>query len=363
MSERDAVSGESSGEIFSRAGGAAGCAVDVGAHPDSAIGSCPPHTRVYQGGMIIASGFPISMVSDYLEQPDTVVWLDLCAPERADLHVISDELKLDPLAVEDAVSPGERPKLDRYRDHIFLNAYAVELDVRTGRLATHEVSAFVTPRALVTVRGDEHFDVAAVVRRWDDNDDLAGHGIAFLLHGLIDYLVDGYFDAVLSLDAAIEELEDLLFDDTPHDALVQRRSFELRKSLVLLRREVLPMREVVNTLLRRDLRLVGEGMASYFQDVYDHVLRVTEWTESLRDLVTTILETNLTIQGNRLNVVMKKLTGWAAVIAVPTAITGFYGQNVPYPGFGAEWGFVVSLIVLLGCAGGLYLLLRRRGWL
>ena len=101
------------------------------------------------------------------------------------------------------------------------------------------------------------------------------------------------------------------------------------------------MREVVNTLMRRDIGLVTDEMTPYYQDVYDHVLRATEWTESLRDLVTTILETNLTIQGNRLNVITKKVTSWAAIIAVPTAITGFYGQNLPYPGFARTSGFIM----------------------
>jgi magnesium transporter len=132
---------------------------------------------------------------------------------------------------------------------------------------------------------------------------------------------------------------------------------------VLLRRVVLPMREVVNTLIRRDTGIVDEQMAPYFQDVYDHVLRATEWTESLRDLVSTILETNLTLQGNRLNEVMKRLTAWAAILAVTTAVTGFYGQNVPYPGFGKESGYYVSVIVLVATAGGMYAVFKRRGWL
>jgi magnesium transporter len=132
---------------------------------------------------------------------------------------------------------------------------------------------------------------------------------------------------------------------------------------VQLRRVVLPMREVVNTLLRRDLRLVDDAMGPYFQDVYDHVLRATEWTESLRDLVTSILETNLTIQGNRLNVITKKVTSWAAIIAVPTAITGFYGQNVPYPGFGHPSGLVDSSLLILVLSVSLYVLFRRKDWL
>jgi magnesium transporter len=97
--------------------------------------------------------------------------------------------------------------------------------------------------------------------------------------------------------------------------------------------------------------------------VYDHVLRATEWTESLRDLVSTILETNLTLQGNRLNEVMRNLTSWAAILAVTTAVTGFYGQNVPYPGFGQKWGFYTSISLLVGISGGLYLMFKRRGWL
>jgi magnesium transporter len=183
------------------------------------------------------------------------------------------------------------------------------------------------------------------------------------VHGLLDYVVDGHFDAVQSLDDQIEQLEDLLFDDRPHDRDVQRRSFELRKSLVHLRRVVLPMREVLNTLMRRDVGLVPDELTPHFQDVYDHVLRATEWTESLRDLVATIVETNLTIQGNRLNIITKKVTSWAAIIAVPTAITGFYGQNLPYPGFGDESGFVTSSALIVALSGGLYVAFKRKDWL
>ena len=292
-----------------------------------------------------------------------LVWLDFCAPDSADLHVIAHELNLHDLSVEDAVSSHQRSKLDRYPDYLFLNAYDVEFDRRTGSLATSELSAFVVKSALVTVRDDPRFDVDALVDRWDDAPDLAGNGVSFLLHGLLDLLVDHHFEAVQALDDGIEELEDMLFDSAPHGPDVQRRSFEMRKSLVTLRRVVLPMREVVNTLLRRDLHVVPDQMGPFFQDVYDNVLRAAEWTESLRDLVATILETNLTIQGNRLNLIMKKLTGWAAVIAVPTAVTGFYGMNVPYPGFGREWGFVASVLILVLTAGALYWGFKKRDWL
>lgn len=220
----------------------------------------------------------------------------------------------------------------------------MQLDVETGELVTGEIAAFITAHALVTVRKDSGFPIEGLLSRWDDNADLAKYGVGSLVHGLLDYVVDGRFDVVQSLDDQIEVLEDLLFDDRPHDKDVQRRGFELRKGLVHLRRVVLPMREVLNTLMRRDIGLVPNEVTPHFQDVYDHVLRATEWTESLRDLVATIVETNLTIQGDRLNIITKKVTNWAAIIAVPTAITGFYGQNLPYPGFSLESGSSFHLL-------------------
>ena len=320
-------------------------------------------TRLYRDGVLELEGFPVQDVSDYVQDPSAVVWLDYCSPSAGDLAAISEELGLHALAVEDAIHEHQRPKLDRYDSHLFLTSYAVSLDATTGELATSEVAAFVTSRALVTVRKDEGFDIDSTLRRWDESSDLAKYGVGFLLWGLLDDIVDGHFATVQQLDGEIETLEDLLFDDRPSDTEVQRRSFELRKSLVLLRRVVLPMREVVNSLLRRDLHVVDEAMSPYYQDVYDHVLRATEWTESLRDLVTTILETNLTIQGNRMNLIMKKVTSWAAIIAVPTAVTGFYGQNVPYPGFAAHWGFLISTALIVILSVGLYWSFRRRDWI
>jgi magnesium transporter len=320
-------------------------------------------TRAYREGVLIDEDFPVDRVSDYVADPACLVWVDVCAPGDAELDRLGEELQLHALALEDAGKERQRPKLDRYDTHFFVTSYEARLDVDSGTLSTFEVDAFVTRQALVTVRKTEDFDMEAVVRRWDESPDLAKFGVAYLLYGLLDHVVDSHFTAVQTLDDQIEDLEDLLFDDRPHDVEVQRRSFQLRKSLVLLRRAVVPMREVVNSLLRRDLEIVGPELMPFYQDVYDHVLRATEWTESLRDLVSTILETTVTIQGNRMNAIMKKVTSWAAIIAVPTAITGFYGQNVPYPGYATPVGFWTSTAVIVVMSTALYVAFRRRDWL
>jgi magnesium transporter len=319
-------------------------------------------TRLYRAGKLVKTDFPVADISDYLEEPDATVWADFSSPTTDDLASIEEELDLHHLAVEDAVNEHQRPKLDRYDSHLFLAAYAVSLDAPTEELRKVEVKAFITQRAVITVHPDD-FDMTPVLERWDGNPDLAEYGAAFLLWGLLDVIVDGHFDTVQDLDTEIDAHEDRLFDEKSHGTEIQRSSFQLRKNLVLLRRAVLPMREVVNTLMRRDMEFIDHEMVPYFQDVYDHVLRATEWTESLRDLVATMLDTNLSIQSNRMNLIMKKVTSWAAIIAVPTAITGFFGQNLQFLGFGTVWGTWMSLALIVLTSSVLYLSFRRRDWL
>ena len=315
---------------------------------------CQARTRLYRDGKLAFEGFPVADISDYLADGSVTIWLDLRGPDHDELGVLSEEFGLHPLAVEAALRPSQRPKLDRYRSHLLLTAYGARLDTRTGELTTSEIAAFITSKALITVRQNDRLDIDAVVERWDESPDLAKFGVGYLLYGLLACIVDGQFEAVQSLDDCMEELEDRLFDNVPQGLEVQRRSFQLRKSLVLLRRIVIPMSEVVSELMRRDLHIAGDDLMPYYQDVYD---------QGLRDLVTSILETNLTIQGNRLNVTTKKVTGWAAIIAVPTLITGYFGMNVPYPGFGEKAGFAASIVTIVLTGLVLYLIFKRKDWL
>ncbi len=321
-------------------------------------------TRLYRDGTLLLEDFPVDDVSEHLSEPGVTIWVDLEASDQGTLDQVALELGIHEIAIENATAGGQRPKIDRYQDHAFLAAYALRLDQDSGRLDTSALTAFVTSQTVVTVRQDDLIDVEEVKSRWDDNRDLASSGVAYLLWGLLDYLVDNHFDVVQQLDNAIESVQDQLFEAHPTGVVeLQRRLYGLRRSLVTLRRDVLPIREVVNTLMRRDLPFVTDGMLPYYQDVYDHVLRATEWTESLRDLVATVLETNLTLQGNRMNLIMKKVTSWAAIIAVPTAITGYYGQNLPFPGFGQEWGWIASSALIAVASVLLYATFKRADWL
>ena len=324
-------------------------------------------TRLWSHGALKAENFPLADVAKNLSAQGALVWVDLCNPEPARLTALAVELGLDERAVKDV--DGLRTKATRYANHTFLTVYATGVapivpgDIES-RLLTARISIFVLPTAVVTVRHEDEpsqpvFDIDEVVRRWDDNSDLLRQGSPALLHELLDVVVDEQFDTIQQLDDAIESLEDGLFDDTGSNRTIQRNTYRLRKELVELRRIVLPMREVVNVIRRSDT-VERDG---WYDDLYDNVIRAAEWTESLRDMITTVFETNLSLQDARLNIVVKKLTGWAAIIAVPTLVTGWYGQNIPYPGFSQVSGVVTSALLSVITSVVLYVMFRRRGWI
>jgi magnesium transporter len=321
-------------------------------------------TRLYRKGVLESEDLPVDDISERIKDRSAMVWLDICGPTDEDFHKIGEEFGLHALAIEDATASHERPKLNHYESHLFLIAYAAAFDADSGELSIHEISVFITEQALITVRKDDCLDMQKVVDRWDEQPEMARHGVGFLLYGLLDLLVDEHFEALQQLDGEVDKIEDVLFDETPASIRqVQRRSFRLRKSLGRLRKVVSPMREIVNGLMRPDSGLVNEPLMPYYHDVYDHVLRVTEWAESQRDFVSTMLDTNVSVQGNRSNTVMKKVTSWAAIIAVPTAVTGFYGQNIPFPGSEQTSGFIASSVLIVLLSVFLYVSFKRRDWL
>ena len=159
---------------------------------------------------------------------------------------------LHELAVEDALGPHQRPKLDRYATHLFLSCHAVRVDAEAGALDETEIDAFINERWLITVRKNDGFSIEPVLERWDRSPDLAVHGVSFLLYGLLDVIVDSYFDAVQSFDEYYEEVSDGIFSDRPLDPAQQRHWFDMRRAMVRFHRLVVPMREAISSLMRRE---------------------------------------------------------------------------------------------------------------
>ena len=337
---------------------------------DGRVTTCTVSGRAWRDGEPIGERLSEDELHDLIHDGHALVWLDVADPEPTDVERLARKMDLPDGAVEDVFAPYERPKVTRFGHHVFFQAYRTGLrEPSTGsydRVEVGRISGVVGPRVLVTFRRSDRFDMAPIEKRWADNADLLSEGTPALVYGVLDDVVDSHFETVQQLDDDLEGLEDVLFAErrTGHD--FARRVYGVRKDLVRLRRVVLPMRDVVDGLLRHHVRRPGAEFTqldAWFDDLFDHVLRAAEWTESLRDMVSSIFETNLSLQDARLNTVMKKLASWGAIIAVPTAITGWYGQNIPFPGFAGHAGLVSSaaLVVLATC--GLYLLFRWRDWL
>lgn len=328
--------------------------------------------RIVRDGVIAERSGDLAVAWAALEEPNTLAWFGVTAEE---LPQLVDRLGLHAHAVEDSTKRtehlefGQRTKLDRYPGQVFLHLYRTSL-ASDGELLLRDISVFASPRFIVVVREEGTYDPDDVAARWSEHPELPRHGTMGLLHALLDLVVDSHLETVDSISDRVDDMEDLLFDgpadvdEDPRD--LQRGSYETRKSLVRLRRVAQPMREMVGSIMRsepEDTTPVDAAVQPYFQDLYDHVMRVNDSIEGLRDLLTTMYETRLAMADHTLNNVMKKLTGWAAIIAVITAVTGFYGQNVPYPGFLRPWGFWTSTIVWVGMSVGLFVFLRRRRWI
>ncbi|MDG3011619.1 magnesium transporter CorA family protein [Rhodococcus sp. D2-41] len=318
-------------------------------------------SRVYRDGTLVGEDLPLSELAAHRERGD-LVWLDLVMPTAEQIERTSDALGIDlhPLAIENALAAHQRPKLVRAEGHSYLHLYlAAPLD--GGGLALSAVSAFLSPQVFLTIDPSGGLDFDELSERCDENPDLFSHGVAFLLYTLLDAVVDGYFTVIDDLDEDVGALEDALFE--PDTRQNQLQTFTVRKSLSQLARVVMPMHEVLSTLLRRGVNVVEDELLPYFQDVYDHALRAGERVDGLRDLLGSIIATNLAMQGNRLNDIMKKLAAWGAVVAIPTMITGYFGQNVPFPGFGNSWGLLISTVAIVALAGAAWLGFRNRDWL
>ena len=310
----------------------------------------------------------------FVTNESTATWINL-TPEE--FEPLADRLGFHPQAIEDAMKAAkgtreaaQRTKLDRFPHHVFLYLFRAELK-DDGTLDLNDVPMFVNRNSVIVVDKSNPLGDDELIERWRANPELLRFGTTAMVYAGLDIVIDSHLDAVDQLADVVDGLEDDLFNDNDSTAQesreVQLRSFAARKSLVRLRRVTAPMRELISGIMRREQDderpLIDPDLLPYYQDLYDHTLRVNDTIDGLRDLITTIYETRLAMYDHQLNTVTRQLAAWAGIIAVPTAITGFYGQNIPYPGIGHPVGFWTSTILWVSISIALYFSFKRRGWL
>ena len=306
---------------------------------------------------------PIDAISDYLAQPGCFVWVALKDASPEELSKMQEEFGLHDLAIEDAHLAHQRPKLERYGDSLFIALRTAQTDRQQRRIAFGETHLFVGARYVVSVRHGASLSYADVRTRCEATPHLLAKGPSFVLHAIMDFVVDQYFPIVDALEDDLETLEaDIFGDNASRDTTM--RIYNLKRDLLELKRGVSPLVDICNRLMRTDLDLIPDDARPYFRDVYDHAIRVNEKVDGLRELLGTALEANLTLTTIAQNEATKRITGWAAIFAIPTMIAGVYGMNFEFmPELQWRWGYPMVMGITVGLCGLLYYRFKRSGWL
>ena len=285
-------------------------------------------------------------ISDVVERPDTFVWIGLFEPNEPLLRKVQEEFGLHDLAIEDALTAHQRPKIERYENSLFvvLRTAQIEEAREPCTIQYGEVHVFLGRNFIVTVRHGYATSFSSVRTRAESTPELLKQGPAFVLYAIMDFIVDQYFPIVDALGEELESLEQRVFTQ-PFSRETTTQIYQLKRDMIALKRVVAPVIEMSGRLLRfEDEDLIPLQTRPYFRDVYDHALRINEMIDSVRDLLGTALEAHLSLISVSQNEDTRRLAAWAAIFAVPTAIAGVYGMNFDYmPEL--RWGYGYPLIL------------------
>ena len=292
------------------------------------------------------------------------VWVDLTNPTPEEgKHILSDVFHFHELAVEDALSALEFPKVESYGDHLYLILHRIDFAAREHCFQTHDVDFFLGANFLVTIHSGDSRSFQHISDICQRNSRALGEGPASLLHRIVDTMVDNYRPEIDELSERLDELEERIFDHAGTSLALDILNF--KKDVASLRRVVQPQRDVVGRLARREFAFIDEQTSYRFRDVHDHLVRIADESMFFQDRITSLLDANLATVSNQLNTIMKIMTIIATIFMPLTFITGLYGMNLDLPHFGIGDGnmFWVLMALMLGVVGGMLYWFRHRGWL
>ena len=303
----------------------------------------------------------IEAISDVLQEPDTFVWVGLHEPDEALLLKLQEEFDLHDLAIEDAQSAHQRTKIEAYGDSLFIVVQTAQLD--HGHIAFGETHIFLGPRYLVTVRHGASLSYAPARRSCEHSPELLALGPSYGLYGVLDYIVDNLLPIVRDFREELQTLEQDIFADSYNRDTV-RRLYDMQRDLLTLRLAVAPLQDVTGQLMRLHMQLIPDELRVYFRDIFDHIFRANESVNAMREMLTAAINVNLSLVTLGQNEVMKKLAGWAAMLAAPTLITSWYGMNFTHmPELAESWSYPVVIGMVACVVGGIFLALKRAKWL
>jgi magnesium transporter len=314
----------------------------------------------YQNGRRLAD-IPVDQIHLFVNEPDCFVWVALADPEPAELEVMQKEFALHELAVEDARHGHQRPKIEEYGESLFVVLQMIEPS--DGELNIGEVAIFVGKNYVLSVRSRAKRGFTDVRDRCEREPDLLRHGPGYVLYALMDAVVDRYFPVLGGLETELECIEERIFANQAVRANIEAL-YGLKQKLMILKHAAEPLLEATSKLFGGRVPVICVGLQDYFRDVYDHLLRLNQSMDSMRDMLTTAITVNLSLITLQESETTKRLAAYAALVAVPTMIVGVYGMNFDYmPELRSPYGYPATLALIAAIDAYLFYRFRKAKWL
>lgn len=316
----------------------------------------------YSDGKRIAN-ISLNDINQTLQQTEQFIWLGLHEPDNQTLETIKEQFKLHELAIEDAHNAHQRPKIEMYGDTLFAVLRTAQMHNESHHIDFGETHFFIGHKFLVTIRHGSTISYADVRKKCESTPHLLKKGQGFAMYSVMDSIVDQYFPVVNKMEEELQIIEEKVFKGKPSRQTTED-IYQLKRELLEIKRAVSPLVDIANRLMRFDITLISEDTQPYFRDIYDHAIRINEMVDHTRELLNTALEANFSLISISQSDVSKKFAGWAAIIAVPTMVAGFYGMNFKFmPELEWQYGYPLVVLFTICLCVIIYTLFKRSGWL
>jgi magnesium transporter len=317
-----------------------------------------------EGSDRVEEGFTAKQIPELLKDDKVIFWVDIEEPTEADDHLLLDVFHFHPLTVEDCRANRHHPKVEEFPDYIYFIVHAVKTDASPDRFNTIELDGFLGRNYVLTYHHEKFTSIDKVKQIVRSSPVTCQRGPAFLLHSIIDSIVDDYLPVMDDFDERINELEDNIFTLHRANEQILGEILGLKRSVLRLRRISSKQLEVLYRMSHGQFHLISGPVLPFFRDIYDHLVRVTDLAESYRDLISGSLEAYLSVVSNRLNEIMKVLTIFSAIMLPLTFIAGVYGMNFDnMPELHSRYGYYTVWVIMIVVAVGMLGLFWRRGWI
>lgn len=306
----------------------------------------------------------INNISDFIKEENSVVWLDALDPNESEMQILAEEFGFHPLSIEDYFTPHYRPKVNEYDGYLFIVTHTITDNKEKNEIEIEEINLYVGKKYIVTLHKTKLPIIDKVLSIWNKAPRMLEGGSGLLLYDIMDQIIDSYFPVLDGIEDELDEIEDIVFSGQTQGS--SEHIFKLKRKLMMMHRMIAPLRDIFNSITRREQGLFSNEAITYLRNIYDHVLRIVDTIDTYRDILTGALDaylTNLTAISNQMNGVMKSLTVAATILMTIQIVTGIYGMNLRIPETKWVFGYPFALGLMAAISLGLVYYFKKIKWI